>query len=118
MIKAKKNIIGKIISPTKIRIINTAKSELIPGQKVLLYQTTNHNVISLTGKILGKKERVIGVGKVDSSGRQLVIEKDSQAYTLKPYINNYIKQSRKKSMVKSFDPEGGKGIILIKPIEE
>lgn len=59
--------------PKTIEAIVSGGQKLIPGQKVLVYTPTNSDIISSTGKVIGKKEKIIGTGIVHFVDDQLVI---------------------------------------------
>lgn len=73
MPRIRNTISGKITSPQTIEVVNSKQSKLIPGQKVLIYRTTDHNIVSASGKIIGKKEQILGSGEVKLVENQLVV---------------------------------------------
>lgn len=74
MTKVKNTISGRLVSPRIIRVVDSSGSRLIPGQKVLIYKTTDKNIIGSSGKKIGKKEQVLGSGKVKVAGSQILVE--------------------------------------------
>ena len=74
MVKIKKQISGEKISTGKYKVTDAATSNLIPGQKVLVYTSTNQNIVAATGRVIGKKENVLGTGKVKMADGALVVE--------------------------------------------
>ena len=72
--KNKKGIRGQFVSPSRIEIFDSSPKKLSPGQKVLIYKETNKDIVSATGKVLGKRERVIGSGRVKIINEGLVVE--------------------------------------------
>lgn len=74
MAKTKKNISGKRIAPGVFEVDSSRKKDLIQGQKVLIYKPTSKAIVGLTGRVIGHKERVIGVGEVDVVGDKVVVK--------------------------------------------
>lgn len=74
MVKNKHSISGKRIATGKYEVIDGVSSKLIPGQRVLVYKPTERNIVTASGKILGKKEQVLGAGEIKAVGDKLVVE--------------------------------------------
>lgn len=85
MAKVKEPISGKIVSPHTIEVIRPEQSKLIPGQKVLIYKATGRNIVSADGRIIGKKERVLGSGEVIFVGNKLMVKPSQTANTVPLY---------------------------------
>ncbi len=126
MAKIKDEISGMIVSPRIIEIENNKKNKLLPGQKVLIYKNTGKNIVGASGRILGKKERVLGIGEVKLSGCKVIVE--SEAFKIATPITFKTKgaviEAAKKTMITpkikknrlkryTYDKN-----VFIKPIEE
>lgn len=123
MVKIKKQIPGEKISTGKYKVTDAATSNLIPGQKVLVYTSTDQNIVAATGRVIGKKENVLGTGKVKMTDGALVVE------LLKPASPHYrvIAQKRTALSAQSIKSMGHLrkkktvspiGKVFIKAIEE
>ena len=116
-----KSIGGKFLSPTKVVIEKPGNTKLMPGQKVLLYKQTDKNIFTSTGKLLGKKECVLGAGVVRLVGNELFVEiplpKCSRTYKTKSTWENTIKHCVKMN-ARITKHKCNASRVLIKPIEE
>ena len=74
MFRAKKIISGKRIAPGIVEVDISGKSRLFQGQKVLVYKPTDKDIIGHSGKVIGKKERILGIGEVVISGDKVVVK--------------------------------------------
>ena len=74
MVRNKHSISGRRIAAGKYEVLDGMSSKLIPGQRVLVYKPTDFNIVAASGKILGKKEQVLGAGEVKVDGNKLVVE--------------------------------------------
>lgn len=83
MVKTKKQIPGVRIATGKYKVTDAATSSLIPGQKVLVYTSTDQNIVAATGRVIGKKENILGTGKVKMADGALIVE------LLKPVAPHY-----------------------------
>lgn len=124
MARIKESISGKVISPKTIEVMDAKRSKLIPGQKVLIYQTTGHNIVSASGKVIGKKEKVLGSGEVKIVGDKLVVESPKIASVAPTYKISGTMPGRLKSKSGSVargmrNRKAASGrTVLIKPIDE
>ncbi len=126
MPKIKKIISGKIISPKTIEIVDANRSGLIPGQKVLVYTTTGHDIVSASGRIIGKKEKVLGSGEVKIDGNKLIVRSPTPPYVVPSYkatgiisACGYPRLSEKNiAKRKRLRKRPSLGTVLIKPIDE
>ena len=124
MARIKESISGKVISPQKIEISDSERSKLIPGQKVLIYKTTGHNIVSASGKIIGEKEKVLGSGKERIDGDKLIVERAKTTSTTPTFYAKEIVSGRNisKSKAANQSVHAKKFIsdcnVLIKPIDE
>lgn len=119
--KQKMSFVGRKIANGKIEVTD-AKNNMIPtGQKVLVCKPTTHDIVHYsTGKIIGKKEIVVGTGTIKNEmGKVEVVYKP--------------RGSKKKAHISSIKPIGivgpkrAKGVLgrkkqaddyIIKIIEE
>lgn len=123
--KAKKQRI-----PKTIKAIVSGGKELIPGQKVLIYTPTNSDIVSSTGKVIGKKENIIGTGIVRFEDDQLVISSSKidgvilpvTSKRVGPYAKSYRptrnKYGWKRTRAWKMAVPSKVGSILVKPIDD
>lgn len=121
MAKIRKSISGNRIAPGVIEIELTGRKLLQQGQKVLIYKPTDKSIVSSSGRIIGKKERIFGVGEVDVDGEKLIV-KTSRTGVRKP------SSFRRAEVLKILPVTGGRRFtssrlkmdtrVCIKPIEE
>lgn len=118
----KQNIIGRVVSPNRVNISNPRQVKLAQGQKVLIYKETDHSIVSTSGHILGKKERVLGVGRVHAVGGRLFVTRGSDLnYTgleKESIMTHAIVQRSKKLKKRSRRVKTSSEIVRIKPIDE
>ena len=113
-----------------IKAIVTGGKELLPGQKVLIYTTTDSNIVSSTGRIIGKKESIIGTGIVSIQDNKLVVcsrklnatiypvtQNDTSA-SANPYRSFHGKYGWRKNRLRKLSTIPNGDSILVKPIEE
>lgn len=123
MARNKHSISGKKIAAGKYEVVDGVTSKLIPGQRVLVYKPTDRNIVAASGKILGKKERVLGAGEVKVVGNKLVVEIPQSKIAYRPQVKSSMLKVAKQSfkMVKPIDRGQlrlSDGKVLIKAIEE
>lgn len=123
MARNKHSISVKKIANGKYEVIDSVTSKLIPGQRVLVYKPTDRNIVAASGKILGKKEQVLGAGEVKVVGNKLVVEipQSKTAYHLqsKSSVLNATKQSfRRVKPIEKGRQLLSDGKVLIKAIDE
>lgn len=131
MARIKGPIPGKVISPRTIEVVDAEGSKLIPGQKVLIYRTTGRDIVSASGRVIGKKEKVFGAGEVRIVGGKLIVEPAKMAraapayrYGVKGAISDGAGSKRRAAargaMVgrEYIRRAASNGMVLIKPIDE
>lgn len=123
MARTKYSVSGKRISAATYEVIDGEKSKLIPGQRVLVYKPTKHNIVAASGKILGKKEQVLGAGKVKAVGNKLVVEVPRSQIAYRPQIRGSVLKAAKQGFIVTNPIKKGilrlrDGKVLIKSIEE
>ena len=123
MARNKHSISGRKIAAGKYEVVDGATSKLIPGQRVLVYQPTDLSIVSASGKILGKKEQVLGAGEVKIVGNKLVVEVPQSKIAYRPQIKNSVLKVAQQSFKRVKPIERGQlrlseGKVLIKAIEE
>lgn len=119
----KHSISGKKIAAGKYEIVDGVTSKLIPGQLVLVYKPTDRNIVAATGKILGKKEQVLGAGEVKVVGNKLVVELPHSKIAYRPKVKSSVLKAVKQSFKRVTPIEKkqlrlGAEKVLIKAIEE
>ena len=116
MRKVKKQISGKRIAPGVIKVNAEKTDSLFPGQKVLLYKPTTKSIIGSSGRIIGKKELVLGVGEVVKVGDSTIVKLSQRSVF---HTKNAIfKRSQIKQHNRVFRTIGNNNDVLIKPVEE
>lgn len=122
MIKRKVLIKGKYITPNTIEIKADATQQLIPGQKVLIYRPTDKSIVGAKGKIIGKKERVLGSGNIEYQGGKLLVRVPQKStYILRKTYGRNLGSSKRALVFKYKRPvqtEKRINEVYIKPIEE
>lgn len=124
MARNKHSISGKKIAVGKYEVVDGVTSRLIPGQRVLVYKPTDRNIVAASGKILGKKERVLGAGEVKVVGDKLVVEiPQSKIAYRRPQVKSAVLKAAKQSFKMVTPIEKGQRRlndekVLIKAIEE
>lgn len=103
------------IQPCDIVFCKKNHGPLLPGQRVLVYKPTDSDILSSSGKKMGKKEDVIGIGRVENDGQQSYVILAGSSSTKIPikYFSrlDYIVSKRKKAK------EGARR-TLIKPFSD
>ena len=123
MLKNKKAISGRKIAPGIIEVDFPRKSKLIQGQKVLIYQPTSKAIVSASGRIIGQKEKIMGIGKVSFIGDKVVVKESRsrmhKSLSVKSNIPKSLNKSYKITGQKSHSPKAEVyASVFIKPIEE
>lgn len=123
MTRNKHSISGKKIAAGKYEVVNGITSKLIPGQRVLVYKPTDRNIIAASGKILGKKEQVLGAGEIKVVGNKLVVEIPQSKIAYRPQVKSSMLKVAKQSFKMAKLIERGQlrlsdEKVLIKAIEE
>lgn len=122
MAKKQNVIVGRVISPNRVKISNPQQVKLVHGQKVLIYKETDQSIISTSGRFLGKKEQVLGVGRVHTMGGHLIISRGSNPnYTglrQERIVAHALVNSGKKLKKSSRRVKPSLEIVRIKPIDE
>lgn len=123
MARNKHSISGKRIAAGKYEVIDGVTSKLIPGQRVLVYKPTERNIVAASGKILGKKEQVLGAGEIKVVGNKLVVEIPQSQVSYRPYVRSSVQKVAKQSFKTKKSIKKGQlrlsdGKVLIKAIEE
>ena len=123
MTRNKHSISGKKIAAGKYEVVDGVSSKLIPGQRVLVYKLTNRNIVAASGKILGKKEQVLGAGEVKVVDQKLVVVIPQSKIAHRPQVKNSVLKVAKQNFktVKPIEKEQlrlSDGKVLIKAIEE
>lgn len=123
MARNKHSISGKRIAAGKYEVIDGVTSKLIPGQRVLVYKPTERNIVAASGKILGKKEQVLGAGEIKVVGDKLVVEIPQSQVAYRPHVRSSVLKVAKQSFKTKKNIEKGQlrlsdGKVLIKAIEE
>lgn len=121
MMKRKMSFVGRKIASDKIEVID-AKNIVIPtGQKVLVCKpTADHIVHYSTGKIIGKKEIVVGTGTIKNEMGKIEVVYTPRENKKKANISS----SKPISVVKAKRAKGVLGLkkktddYIIKIIEE
>lgn len=123
MAKTKKSIPGRKIAPGVIKVDLSGRKDLIQGQKVLIYKPTSKAIIGTTGRIIGQKEKILGIGEVVAVGDKVVVKAPRTGNrNLLGVRNGAVKVSNRSNWVKSrklgslkfkVDPN-----VYIKPVEE
>jgi len=121
MAKVKRSISGRRIAPGVIEVELSDKKDLIQGQKVLIYKPTSKSIIGTTGKIIGQKEKVLGVGEVSVIGDKVVVK----AHGSKARKLSYVRSGSAKALTKAYKVKSQKlsspkldTRVYIKPVEE
>ena len=114
---------GRIVSPSIIEV-KTDRTQLISGQKVLIYRPTDRRIMSPSGKKIGMRERVLGSGKVAVEGDKVVIKVSKNANAITPLRAKSTAQRHTK-LVQKTRLNRKKSIrpfpsleVYVKPIEE
>ena len=123
MARNKQSISGRKIAAGKYEVVDGITSKLIPGQRVLVYKPTDRNIVAASGKILGKKEQVLGAGEVKVIGNKLVVEISQSKIAYRPQAKSSMLKVAKQSIKMARPIERGQlrlsdGKVLIKAIEE
>lgn len=123
MARNKHYISGKRISAGKYEVVDGITSKLIPGQRALVYKPTDRNIVAASGKILGKKEQVLGAGEVKVVGNKLVVELPRSKIAYRPQVKSSVLKAAKQGfkIVKPIEKSQlrlSDGKVLIKAIEE
>lgn len=123
MNKEKATISGRYVAPNTIEVdVSGLKKKLIDGQRVLVYVRTGKDIMTASGKSLGKKEIILGTGRVDVKGPKMnVIVAVPKASNLEIKRGQALRKSRNHTMKahskgKKYTYKGNN--VLIKPIEE
>lgn len=70
-------IVGQYVSPDKIEISIPRKERIQEGQRVLVCKPTNNTIVNYaTGKVIGRKEQVVGTGIIKVEGGNYVVKTD------------------------------------------
>lgn len=82
--EARTPIVGQYVSPNKIEISIPRKGGIQEGQRVLVCRPTNSAIVNYaTGKVIGRKEQVVGTGIVKVEDGSYVVKTDKSV----PVIN-------------------------------
>lgn len=74
---ARTQIVGKYVSPNKIEISLPCKKTIQEGQRVLVCRPTNSAIVNYaTGKVIGRKEQVVGKGIIKVENGSYVVKTD------------------------------------------
>lgn len=121
MAKAKTSISGMRIAPGVIEVELSGRKDLMQGQKVLIYKPTNKSIVGTTGKIIGQKEKVLGVGEVSVIGDKVVVKARGSNTRKLSYVRNgsvkALTRAYKVKKTKFSSPKLGNR-VFIKPVEE
>lgn len=72
--KKGRKITGCYISPDKVKVTSSTGEKLQEGQRVLLCQPTNNVIVDYaTGKVIGRKEKVLGTGIVKGKEGSFIV---------------------------------------------
>lgn len=83
---ARTQIVGQYVSPNKIEISLPCKGRIQEGQRVLVCRPTNSAIVNYaTGKVIGRKEQVLGTGiiKVEDGGYVVKTDKNGPVIPVK-----------------------------------
>lgn len=123
MIRTKKAIVGKKTAPGIIEVESKGKKELVKGQRVLIYKPTGKAIVGSSGRTIGQKERVLGIGEVAVIDDKVVI-KTPQVVSCKRIRSpkGAVKALNKSYRLKSCNLRSHKlkmdTQVYIKPVEE
>ena len=123
MAKENEKISGKKISPGIIMVDLSKRKELIQGQKVLIYKPIDASIVSPSGKIIGKKERVLGTGNVAIMGNKVVVKtshtvRRNLASNKEGKVKSYNKVLKVSNQKLNYSRLKMDTNVFIKPIEE
>lgn len=83
--EARTPIVGQYVSPNKIEISIPGKRRIQEGQRVLVCRPTNSAIVNYaTGKVIGRKEQVVGTGIIKVEDGSYVVKTDKSV----PVINH------------------------------
>ncbi len=121
MAKVKKSISGRRIAPGVIEVELSERKDLMQGQKVLIYKPTSKSIVGTTGKIIGQKEKVLGVGEVSIIGDRVVVKAPGANSRKLSYVRNgtakALTRAYKVKSQKLSSPKLDRR-VYIKPVEE
>ena len=76
-------IVGQYVSPDRIEISIPCKRNLQEGQRVLVCRPTNNTIANYaTGKVIGRKEHVLGTGIIALENGGYVVKTDKKAVSI------------------------------------
>lgn len=115
-------IMGRYIAPGTIKVTKDDGQHLVEGQRVLVYRPTDRKIVSCsTGRVIGKKEKVLGSGVVNiKEGRPIIITITAQKSRVSETPKWYLTTRVAKPIVsgKKFIKAKTNLDLLIKPIVE
>lgn len=83
--EARTPIVGQYVSPNKIEISIPGKRRIHEGQRVLVCRPTNSAIVNYaTGRVIGRKEQVVGTGIIKVEDGSYVVKTDKSV----PVINH------------------------------
>lgn len=113
-----------------VNVVVSGGGGLIPGQKVILYKPTDRKIVDSSGKIIGKKEHVIGIGKVFLENDTIVVKSPNFHYVVTPsvktvgpsFLRRHGLTNNKNNIIRSSSlhqkSKSQMEMILVKPIDE
>ncbi|MEE1261861.1 hypothetical protein [Ruminococcus sp.] len=107
---------GIKLSPSTIKVTDSKRPSLLEGQQVVVFKPTDIAIATDTGRKIGNKERILGVGRVVIDGKDTLVElvdtsKKKRCAVVKPRI---AKTKKKKHIGKVYSRQN----VFLKAVEE